>query len=717
MEPAKLIPPTKDEINRLIKQSYGENGFVLLSLCSFIEAYIRHNFSEYAYQEKKSENAGSFAKLLQTLEDYESPFQKNWKLHNLYNQLISIHKKYANSVRHDFAEIDNIVLSDAINKFIKFAKEHHFDTPEILKLDETIACFEEIKKKLPPSGNQIQALINANTSIEKKYKDKIEQFDEQLKIINSLQEQNKTLEDEIEEKKLSITKIQEDADQYLLNTKLILSYTKDYRDYQTRILTLSQDQSFIVDKIVKHIDSPQEKDFLIKGGPGTGKTLVLIKILEHLAEKDVVLLTYTSSLSKYNRYISQLFIEKENQNSNVKDLMINKIFTFDGFFKNKIEKILDKEIFFLNTDTLEDNSGDLYNVLLKILEKNSLKFAPDVLLKQAVEHIWPNLLTKNEYIKGTYITNEQVFSDAELKDREIIWDSLEKSYKDIDNMQAIPAVYAYWKLNTDPKFNEINDIYKNDLLLIDEVQDLTTARIELLSKLTRKNCVMAGDLNQSIFIKRGLSWRSLGHKVQGHTHTLRTNYRSSMPIQNLANKYRESCKVQDMQVISQSYIPGPMPELIITESNNKAYQEVLNKILWCKNVMNYSNKEICVVATNDGEISKIQELLSKNELKSGIMEDKSFDFNNAEELIRLSTIKYVKGIDTPILIFLMTEALTNRKANGNLEKHSQMNSIYACITRAMDKLIVISTKDARKAGMKGPTSSSILIDIMESDSY
>ena len=126
MEPTKLQIPKKDDINRLIKQSYGDNGFVLLSLCSFIEAYIRQNFPDYSYKENSTiEDSGSFAKLLRVLEDYEAPFQRNWTLHNLYNNLINIHKKYANGVRHNFSEIDNIILSNAIHKFIKFAIKYY----------------------------------------------------------------------------------------------------------------------------------------------------------------------------------------------------------------------------------------------------------------------------------------------------------------------------------------------------------------------------------------------------------------------------------------------------------------------------------------------------------------------------------------------------------------------------------------------------------------
>lgn len=536
-------------------------------------------------------------------------------------------------------------------------------------------------------------------------------------MINKIQQENKSLKETISNQNQEISQIQKDAEQFLLNSKLILNFTKDYRDYQTRLLTLSDDQKKIINRIVSNIDSPLEKDFLIKGGPGTGKTLVLIKILENLISKDCKLLTYTNSLSKYNKYISELYLDAEKQNQNFKEIMQDKILTFDDFFKIKLEVLLGKQILFLNLDLEEDLKSDFYNELLNIIDctKTTSKFSARSILEQAVDEIWANLLTEQEYVNASYIMNtkSKKLTDEQQLDRKEIWDSVAAFSKEIETKQAILADYAYWKINTDQKFNNIPDSYKVDFLLIDEIQDLSSARMELLSKLTRKNCVMAGDLNQSIFIKRGLSWKKLGYKVQGHTITLKTNYRSTMPIQKLANAYRKKCKIHDEQVSSQSFIPGSEPELIIADSNNKAYAEILKKIDWCKNVMNFSNKDICIVTTNSRELSKIKESLKSNNLDSEIMESNDFSFKNGN-LIRLSTIKYVKGIDTPILIFLLTENLVNKKANGNMDSNTQMNCIYACITRAMDLLYVITTKDAAKTRKSSTNSNAIsyLIDLM-----
>ena len=365
MQPSKLIPPSQDEIKRIVKQQNGDSGFYLLSLFSFIEAYIRHNFTDYAYSDNQNEDKTYFPKLLRILEDYDSPFDKYSKYHYLNSDLISIYSKYVNKVRHNFGEIEDITLASAVRKFLKFAKLHNFLTPELADLANG-SEFNGIKNHEGPSGSNISDMQKENKKIAEMYKNKEEEFNKQLELIHKIQEENKTLKEELDSQNKEISQIQKDAEEYLLNSKLILNYTQDYRDYQTRLLTLSSDQERIISRIVRNISAPLEKDFLIKGGPGTGKTLVLIKILEKIINSECKLLTYTSSLSKYNRYVSELYLDKNNTDKELIQKMKMNISTFDEFFKIKLKVLLGKDVFFINLDSVEDLNSDDYKYLLEL---------------------------------------------------------------------------------------------------------------------------------------------------------------------------------------------------------------------------------------------------------------------------------------------------------------------------------------------------------------
>lgn len=97
------------------------------------------------------------------------------------------------------------------------------------------------------------------------------------------------------------------------------------------------------------------------------------------------------------------------------------------------------------------------------------------------------------------------------------------------------------------------------------------------------------------------------------------------------------------------------------------------------------------------------------------MEADDFSFEANDDKIRLSTIKYVKGIDSPVLILLLTDNLLNKKANGNMDSNAQMNCVYACITRAMDLLYVVTTKELSNIHKSKNNTGAVthLIDLMK----
>ena len=132
---------------------------------------------------------------------------------------------------------------------------------------------------------------------------------------------------------LSKLKDYEQTKQYLEVLEQVAFYTKTRHDYEQSLVKLSREQSEVLNQINVN------KDFLIKGAAGTGKSLVLIKTLEKAvnelkgelvfdetsAAKGFRLLTYTKSLVKYNQYVTKLL------NTNVPE---DSITTADSFLFN-----------------------------------------------------------------------------------------------------------------------------------------------------------------------------------------------------------------------------------------------------------------------------------------------------------------------------------------------------------------------------------------------
>ena len=133
----------------------------------------------------------------------------------------------------------------------------------------------------------------------------LEDLKNKYAVLQAEQESQRDNLKTIQDKHLKdIEKLKKDAELYLENANILQAYTSANRNYHSRILNLSTEQKNIINEVYEKITTHKEKntDFLIKGGPGTGKTLVLIKLLEKIVtnepSKKTRLLTYTDALSK-----------------------------------------------------------------------------------------------------------------------------------------------------------------------------------------------------------------------------------------------------------------------------------------------------------------------------------------------------------------------------------------------------------------------------------
>ena len=550
----------------------------------------------------------------------------------------------------------------------------------------------------------------------------LEDLKNKYAVLQAEQESQRDNLKTIQDKHLKdIEKLKKDAELYLENANILQAYTSANRNYHSRILNLSTEQKNIINEVYEKITTHKEKntDFLIKGGPGTGKTLVLIKLLEKIVtnepSKKTRLLTYTDALSKYNQYLSEEYEKKSTSSKkasikkkkNITKVMDTYIETFDSYFKPSISRILGKDIYEINqkADNYKETEEyqrllNLFRTVLKGIDSQDQETA----LTQALNEIWVFCPTEQSYTDNSYQGVNAQLTTKQIENRQKIWNYVMKVTAELNKQPALPLEFAYYKIATNADYSVLSDEYKLDYLLIDEIQDLSPSRIRLISKLNKYACVMAGDLNQSVFIKRQLSWIELGMKFKDNENDpnikkLANNYRSTIPVQNLANNYRRICKIKDDNAVSIPFIPGQKPEFSINRNLDESFNKILTKVKCFIDVMRFNPKDICIVVPTDEDLIRIKGLLSDNHLEALKIDDSRFDFRKSNDVIRLSTTKMVKGIDSPVIILLLSESFTDLSKNGNTDAMSQMNSIYSCITRTMDILSVQTTEKALKSNL------------------
>ncbi|QDZ41587.1 AAA family ATPase (plasmid) [Euhalothece natronophila Z-M001] len=275
-------------------------------------------------------------------------------------------------------------------------------------------------------------------------------------------------------------------------------------------------------------------NLLLSGNAGTGKTTVglyrLLKSLENLPEGKRLYVAYNPVLvkeakQKFNRLVGAKISEVES------------LFEF-------------KTIRELCLDILEE-AGETY------FEANEVTYqAFDHLYRRAERNQYPSALVWDEIrsiIKGSYLeTDQNLLSKNQYK-------QLGKKRSSTISTDQRPKIYelAEWyqkQLDTDERFDEI-DLARQVLKLIkqgtgnryemiicDEVQDLTELQLHLLLQLITPNghLFFAGDLNQ-IVSSSGFRWKELKSKLYRNKRpvkqeTLYFNFRSVGSLTQLANQ-------------------------------------------------------------------------------------------------------------------------------------------------------------------------------------
>ena len=220
-----------------------------------------------------------------------------------------------------------------------------------------------------------------------------------------------------------------------------------------------------------------EKDFLIKGSAGTGKTLILLKAMEKLHKnrnsklnfsskkhKDI-LLTYTGTLVKYDYYISAIL----NENPDKDDIQ-----TADSFLNN---------IF----SSFDKRNRVSYTILKTLIDKfNTLDFIDnDELYTELEEYIFANNVSEHEY---TEIKRPRKGLKKPLNHQQRIkvWELKEKLLGEMENRNTFSKGASRCIMLEYFKDSSTYKKYTADHIFIDESQDLLSCELEILKSFQRK---------------------------------------------------------------------------------------------------------------------------------------------------------------------------------------------------------------------------------------
>lgn len=700
---AETVPPSLEQIKRLQALQGVDSGVFTLSVFSIIESYFRNKLSFSV------DNRSTFFELSKLFRERYSI--NNPKEYHLFNDINNAQRN-TNLVRHNFENLSAEEANAAIYLFSEFAKIFSLPNKDyICSMGFNLSIWNERKspvetaRELNKANEQIKKLSKTNEDMA----EKVCELESKKKELNLLEKKLQTLqmeydlqieknaknkekidelrrskyEDEMEKKKaLAIMQEQidklSDAQNYIDNLTRMTSYTRTRYDYEQSLLRLTREQESIVNQV------KFEHDFLVKGSAGTGKSLVLLKTLEKLLQKNegdsFKLITFSRSLEKYNKYVAQLMNIKnpveeeiittsENYLCNIlKDAFPNHDFTYDSYKSQETDKAVAE------------------NPLGKEIWTEIDKF------------ILPKCVSKYEYCEEK-IKRTGMKKLPRGTDRKKIWNAVEAIFAEWDKQEELNVLYATYKLVSMIENGEykIPESLRTDYLFVDEVQDLTVSGLRLLKHSVNKNLILAGDNDQSVY-QTGFAWNRANIDVVGNSRSLNVNFRSTIQIQEVAEQYRKLMKCYDKKNRPETFRIGAPVELHENANQSEAFDTILDTAKMCIQYLGYEPENICIIARKRDHLLTLQSLLKeKLDLESELVNADNFSFSK-EGIVRLATPQSCKGLDFPVVLYY----LDHRSHSLNVydeETADKMNRnmIYTAITRSIELLHVFTLENSTSA--------------------
>lgn len=714
---------TENDIERILKTKSADLGLFVLAMHSLMERALREKYNSSSRFGKLIDDYTSEYELTYGTPIYpgakKSKFPKDKQI--IFDGLKKIYTNHylSNNVRHEFIEISDEDAKSTVVCFLAFAAAEGWTNLEtIKKLEAELDNWKNHEKyqseKLKKAIEEINKLKSENENLAQKANE-LNDLQNQLSIIsakeNVLRQELAETEARLSKKDEKLDKVRQNANEQYMKFKKereeILEKIKDYdatkkymeylervsfytrtrHDYEQSIITLSREQTEVLNQINLN------RDYLVKGAAGTGKSLVLIKTLEkavnelkgelgfEVNKNSFRLLTYVKSLVKYNQYVIKLL------NAEVPEGAITTAYSF---------------VFSLMKKFFPDRSFcyDFKSVPAGAFEDGD--FTGEEIFTEAQSFIWENCISQEQYVDEV-CDREGMKFPLKKADRIKIWNALEKAEALLEKEKIWPSNFAAKKiaerlLQGGPEVEEILAEYS----FVDEAQDLPPAILAVIKNSTKRAVFLAGDSDQSIY-RKGFNWNRSGIDIRGRTKILKTNFRNTVQIHQYAENYRSNFKHKDKTTMPDAFRPGPPVEHIVGKSSEDAMNQMIEQIKLLMNALNYSEENICIIANTNPKLEKLKTLLDKKlGIEANIIND-DFDFETTGG-VRLCTMQSCKGLDFPVVLFLADHRIHGAEKGSVYDEATfmdqQFNMVYVALTRAMEMLFVYTVNGSEFEAFK-----------------
>jgi len=515
------------------------------------------------------------------------------------------------------------------------------------------------------------------------------------------------------------------------NGEILKVYNNDIQLDENEIITdkIEQRTGGVLEDIVETIqvsqldiiESEPRQVTIVQGCVGSGKSTVAIHKLSHIFfNYPTVITPQRSLLIAKNQilvgYLSTLFPKLgifDITYKTLRDLIVNVIFreklnitfdmdeqtnteSFDLSYKAKIDELIEgihyeyenkiNDVF--KTPDFESYGGYKYTNNISIYEN----------INDIIKDLEEEYMSQNTLYKENPSSPKSWFHQDNAKTLKKIIYKVSKLKEEL-RLKSFTSLLKEVNLNTNKKLNYyqtllylyiharligFNNTTKYEYCVVDEGQDFSILEYAILSNFVLKGrFAIFGDLNQSIMEAGVTKWDDISAVIEeaknAQVYSLDTNYRSTKPIIDLANKI--------LSPYTQNYLPksinrrGEEPSIV----NYKDNKELLaNFETMLDTDLKSLDKSIGIICFNDELLKEVDFIVDKKHLNSEslVKLEKNTKIVYVPKAIYLTHFENCKGLEFAKIYVL----------GLNLDKITSFDDAkkaFVAVTRAMNEVSIL----------------------------
>ncbi|EHI9239022.1 TPA: DNA helicase [Vibrio vulnificus] len=441
-------------------------------------------------------------------------------------------------------------------------------------------------------------------------------------------------------------------------------------------------------------DEEQQDEFsvrLINGVAGSGKTLILINrailYCKKYPEKKVRLIIHNNPVVEDIKLKFKTWLGGEPANLEIQTFHSFAWQQYRAKFRYVSALFKEQDVEAAKKKILTDANTCYKELSLKDSQIwDELEYINDYLIKD-----------KDEYLE--YDRQGRGFA-LQKSQREHVWQLYEILVEKLSDPKGyLPHIYIKelaLSTKTLPSF---------DHFMIDEAQFFSPSWLEVIKRslVPGGSIFMCADPNQG-FLKRRLSWKSVGLNVRGRTKRLNHSYRTTYEIMTAANALLEELDVSPEDYVKPDFekmARGSKPHIIYSRSPQDENARFLNEIEALVKSQEVPLHQIMVVCSRHYNPWSL-----KKEIESRTGYNTVVNYNDKKDLetalgsrIKIMTVNSCTGMEASTTFVLGAGHIINQAKHIDFTESEReealqesLRKLYVAMTRAGQKLVVFSTE-------------------------